>query len=109
MKGSATKTQEHVAYPSFLHQLKVEFGSFLSYAHHTAADAPSSLEELDAEAGHRVCVCCLSALLCAPHVSCRGIRLSQTPTNNPDAVGHAVFSTRWQIVGDEGGPSKKNI
>ena len=56
VKGSATKTREHMAYPSFLHQLKVEFSAFLSYAHHTAADAPSSLEELDAEAGHRMCL-----------------------------------------------------
>ena len=31
-----------------------------------------------------------------------GIKLSQIQTNDPDAVGHAAFSTKWQIVGDEG-------
>ena len=31
-----------------------------------------------------------------------GIKLSQIQTNDPDADGHAAFSTKWQIVGDEG-------
>ena len=53
VKRNATKTQEHVAYPSFLHRLRAEFDAFLRYAHHTAADeAPSTLEDLDAVAGH---------------------------------------------------------
>ena len=57
-----------MAYPSFLYRLRAEFDSFLRYAHHTAADeAPSTLEDLDAVAGH---LCVFLVLLCASHVSC---------------------------------------
>ena len=74
---------EHVASPSILHRMRVEFDGFLRHSHHTGADdeAPASLEDLDALAG---------------------ITLLQAPTNNPDADGHAVFSTKWRVVGDGG-------
>ena len=79
---------EHVAYPSFLYSLKAEFGSFLRYAHHTAADAPSSLEDLDAVAGHRRVKnswrCCCASLVPAQVSGCRRrLRITRTPPVMP--------------------------
>ena len=98
---------EHVAHPSFLYSLKAEFGSFLRYAHHTAADAPSSLEDLDAVAGHRRvknswrCFC--ASLVPAQVSSCRRrLRITRTPPVMP-------FSRRDGRLSGTKAPQHKHI
>ena len=94
---------EHAACPSILYRTRSEFDGFLRNAHHTAAgDAPASLEELDTMAGQPSSVLAAVLYITRTRASQPGIMLHQAPTNDPDAMGYATFSTRWQIVGDEG-------
>ena len=70
---------DHAAYPSILYRTRFEFDDFLRNAHHTAADAPANLEELDAMAGQLSIVLATVLYVTEPMLASQGSCCTKPP------------------------------